>query len=305
MIQTDFLQKLIYYYNQINFGQYKHLSKINENFVWYFADSYNKDVYMNIDEQPNLVIVDLDIKTAGPTICRNFYGNNNEFVQKLLTIEDKRERSIFISTNLDVDDLKCINIVCKIVIFGLIIELNRIIKQHSNSDIFILELKKDGLIFCCDKILLSVINNLYEYGEYSEFVKFIIERNFKFHYDTYRYYCRYNRTTIMVTTSGKIIRKGQFKYCPVAIKKISRQLFQTGTYDADIVKKYRDQKFIYAISKSNCKTLLDKYIFCDNNKILCANFQYMQFTPAIIGEIKGLAYLICLFSPLLKLFYQL
>ena len=305
MIQTNFLQDLIQYYNQIDFKNYQFLSKIDDNLVWYFSDYYKKDVYMNLDDQPNFAVIDLDIKTAGPTICRNFYGDNSKFVQKLLTIEDKKQRSIFISTNLDSNDLKCINIVCKMVILGLVIELNRIIKSHSKNDVFILELKKDGILFCCDKIVLSVLDDLQDYCDTSPFINFIYNHYFNFHYDIYKYYCRYNRTTILVNEAGEIIRKGQFKYYPPAIGEISKQLFQTGGYNRKLQEKYVNQKFIYTILKSNCKTFLDKYILCNNKKALCNSFQYNSLTPAIIDDISGLTYLTCLFSPLLKLYYRL
>jgi len=260
---------------------------------------------MNLSNQPDLTIIDLDIKSAGPTVCRNFFGEDSDFVKNLSTINDKTQRSIYISTSLPSEILRCINIVLKLVIVGLIVELNNIIQSYSKSNIFILELKKDGITFCGDRKILNIINTLHDYVDISPFINFIVNSNFKFHYDTYTYYCRYSKTTVLVSDNNDIIRKGIFKYSPQMIEKLSKQLFVNGEIDKSITSNYVDEKFIYVILKSNCSDLINQYLVCSNtNKVLIDSGHYVTLTPSIWNEISGIAYLKYLFNPLVKLYFD-
>ena len=97
--QTSFFKNLFQLYSDINFPPYlEDLAQIDKNIAYYLADK--DDQFVSSRHTKNLNIVELDIKSAFPTICRNIFGKESSFVQKMDSFTDKKERLIFIATTL-------------------------------------------------------------------------------------------------------------------------------------------------------------------------------------------------------------
>ncbi len=253
--------------------QYEELSSIDGPILWYMAD-HQKNIITTIGNNTNYII-DLDISSAFPTICNNLFDTNSEFIQKLNNIQDKKEKNIFIATNLKGDNLKQINKICKLIIVGIIFDTDNIDELNK---INILELKKDGCLLTCSKQTIDRLTSL----NYSNniFTKFIIEHKFNFHIDYYAKYIRSSKTSFLLGKSLDIndfIIKGQYKYIPQKLFEIIFNTMLTGKIDKRNINKIYSEQFFKIIQKNNLKDYLKKYYLTTSNKIIDYNGKYINY----------------------------
>jgi hypothetical protein len=189
--------------------------QIIDKYVYYYADTLpnNSCVLFHGD---NLFMV--DIKSAFPTICKFLYGKDHWFVKEFESKESKLEKNKYIcvtlANNKDDKSLKYkisdLNEWCKKLIFGYV--------NAMFENVFILEYKKDGILFISD-----------EYKQYisdmdKRILDFIEKNNVEFHVEKYKLYLRYNKTSIYVGQNDELIIKGMYHDFPPHILNIIKTL---------------------------------------------------------------------------------
>ncbi len=260
----DFFKNLLEKYSKIKFPeQYKEIAKADKSISWYLADS--TDQFVTISKSTNNNILEIDIRQAFTTICRNLFEPTNDFIIKMNQIEDKKSRNIFIATSLvNTEYLRLLNIISKVIIFGILFEI---------GEILLLELKKDGALISCDDETLNKITNIADQN--SEFIKYVIDHNFEFHVDQYAKYLRSNKTSYLLTTDNDVIVKGIYKHSPSYIKNVQREIL-LDAYDnfEDLLKIY-STKYYKILSSNNLSELLNGFYICDNKRYLAEDGKYI------------------------------
>ena len=267
---SNFYEQIIKLYSRINFPkEYQKICQIDGPNSWYFADESKQFIYVNgiVD---NRKLIEIDIKSAFPTICNNLLINiMPEFVTTMNGILDKKEKNIFIATTLrDTPYLKQLHRLSKLIILGYIFDLK------NNQDILLLELKKDGCIILTN-------NETYEFLLCTEtqYKNFLVESNFNFHHEIYLKYFRNDKTTSVfyeLNNKYELIIKGQYKYQPEFIYETNIKLLSDNIIKDDLNKIYSIDYF-NIIRQNNLIDLLKKYYICSNNKILNNDGKYMSF----------------------------
>ncbi len=253
--------------------QYEDLASIDGPILWYMAD-HQKNIITTVGNNTNYII-DLDISSAFPTICNSLFNSNSQFIIKLNNLQDKKEKNIFIATNLKGENLKQINKICKLIIIGIIFDTTN---SEELEKINILELKKDGCLLTCSKQTLDRLSSL----NYSEniFTKFIISNQFNFHIDHYAKYIRSSRTSFMLGKSLNIkdfIIKGQYKYVPLKLFEIIFNTMLTGKLNKEKINKIYSEQFFKIIQKNNLKNYLKEYYLTDDNRIIDHIGKYVKY----------------------------
>jgi len=252
---------------------YIELSKVGGPIAWYMADSQN-NIITSIGNNNNYLI-DLDIRSAFPTICNCLFDNNSEFIIHLNNIQDKKEKNIFIATTLKGEPLKQINRICKLIITGIIFD-SQDPEEKEKIDIF--ELKKDGCLISCSKKTIDRLNSL-SYQD-TIFTQFILKNNFSFHIDYFSKYVRSNRTSFMLGKSLELKDfniKGQYKYVPRKLLKIIHQIIVTNRYDKELINKVYSELYFKILQINNIKEYLLDYYIVDSNKIINFEGKYVPF----------------------------
>lgn len=293
---TPFYSNLLGLYSQLKSPpQYQEVATIDRHITYYLAD--HGDQYISARQHNNNYVVELDIKSAFPTICRNLFGTQSDFVKKMDEIKEKRGRLIFIATTLKEagDYLTQLNIMCKVIVLGIIFEL-------CDEDILILELKKDGLLFTCNKealekldFLLPIINsnkmiNLDSEKTYYNypFTKYLIDCGFVFHLEKYQNYYRSQRTSAYYQ-NGELIIKGKYKYMPKKILPLLTEILELKTIDFKKIKEIYSTKFFKICQMNGLLEVLEDYYICDNDCILDRNGNYIKHTN--LSETEPMIYL--------------
>ncbi|MBC8427540.1 MAG: hypothetical protein H8D97_01475 [Proteobacteria bacterium] len=260
------------------------ISKLGEIFSFYYADT--NDVQILARD-----CIELDIRSAFPTICRLMFGEDHAFVKNIFNIDSKFERNKFISITLTkqskIDDrryLEELNNYCKMFIFG---------KVFNNYDnINILEFKKDGMLF----------NGELSEPKYIKEIETYFEKNkVNFNKMQLQMYMRFNKTSIYQykeTNNNDIVIKGKFKDCPEFLyKEVFPALFKDGTVNKISIKKYYNRKYFEILKQNH---LIDKikyyYGFGEN--------QFLDLTGKLnksINEIDPNQVLIQFLYPILSL----
>ncbi len=222
------------------------ISKLGEKFTFYYAD--NNDVQVLARD-----CIELDIRSAFPTICKLMFGEDDAFVKEIFKKETKIEKVIYISTNIKKikreESLKTLNNYCKLFIFG------KVFNDYDN--ITILEYKKDGILFNGELREESQIKNVED---------LLNKHKIEFKQSSVETYFRFNMTSIYEYEDNKIEIKGILKDCPeFLIDEIFPNLL-SGEINNSIIKKVYSNKY-YEILKQN--GLRDKinyyYAFGENN----------------------------------------
>jgi hypothetical protein len=251
-----------------NIESNSNLAKIGSPITFYLADKLNSTVSYTGNNKNK--ILEIDITSAFPTICNNLYKDNIEFLNKLNTITDKKQKNIFIATTLDNKQLKILNQICKLIITGLVFD------QENNNDIDILELKKDGCIIITDNDTYSRLLNLNTYK--TKFNNFLIENNFNFHINEYSKYIRSNRTTILLSDDlSNLSIKGVYKHTPIQVPEIMKNILLKNDQKIPDLNRIYSHKFFKIIQKNNLKTYLQNYYLCDKNKVISNDGKYVRF----------------------------
>ena len=292
--QTDFFKQLFTLYSNIDFPpNMEDLSQIDKNIAFYLADK--DDQYVSSRHTTNLNIVELDIKSAFPTICRNLFGVESPFVQKMDSFKDKRERLIFIATTLKdtgKDYLNQLNLICKMTVLGIVIEL------LTNDSVLVLELKKDGILFTCNHESLEKLNTflplvnkekfvntdyLNAYANYP-FVKYLIDTGFNFHLEEYQTYYRCNKTSVYLDKAGEELTiKGKYKYIPKKIESIILQILTLKEVNFDKIQKVYSKSYFNICKKNGLNEIINNYYICPDNKntIIDPTGNYIKMKPVI------------------------
>jgi hypothetical protein len=222
--------------------------------IFYYAEQDHLDTNLLARN-----LIEIDIASAFPTLCKFIFGLEHPFVQKLFEFEDKLERNKFIAINLTHKDynlnLKDLNAWCKFIILGYI--------YNNFYNVNIVEYKKDGAIF----------TGVYKYDESnSEFNNYIEnEIGIEFHIDEVKSYIRFNRTSIF-QYKEKISVKGKYKDPPIFIKESLNSIL---SQDLDLeflndIKKYYNDVF-FEILKMGAVSQEMMYYYKFNNKYIQKN----------------------------------
>jgi serine/threonine protein kinase len=258
----SFFEDLVELYSKIDFPEeYQDISKIDKAISWYYADQLKQ--LISATKSSTYSILELDIKNAFTTICNCWFDKESDFLKELNKIEEKKGRNIFIATNLrNTEYLHQLNMICKMIIFGVIFE---------NGDAQILELKKDGAIIICDN---KTENNLFNLSDSeSELTKFILSNQFTIKSDRYVKYLRSNKTSYF--WDGKeLIVKGIYKYAPKKLAEIQKKLFNNEEIDHDNVLHIYSKDYFDIVVLNNLDNILDNYYLCTNGKYLTIDYKY-------------------------------
>ena len=180
-----------------------------------FATLGDKYVYQLADSSKSSILstnaIELDIKSAFPTLCRLMYGEDNSFVQQIYNIKGKFERNKFISIQLTAQSkkdgktyLQDLNYWSKVLSIGYL--------YARYEDIVVIQYIKDGVVFS-GKIKDNPDNNS------KLFYKFVNDNNVIFHEKFLDSFIRFNRTTI-IKYGNELSIKGAFKDPPEYIRDV-------------------------------------------------------------------------------------
>ena len=260
-----FFEELLLKYSKIEFPeQYLEIAKIDKSISWYLADS--SDQYVTVMKNTNINIVEIDIRQAFTTICRCLFNSTDKFIIEMNRINDKKSRNIFIATSLvNTEYLRLLNIISKMIIFGIAFEMNK--------DITILELKKDGILITCDDTTLNNILNITDMKT-SHFLSLLLSYNFEFHSTQYEKYIRSNRTSYFINTM-EILTKGIYKHSPGYIKQLQKDILQNNFENFQEVLKIYSKSYFDILSSNNLNELLNEYYICDNKRYLADDGKYI------------------------------
>lgn len=297
MKTTEFYSSLLNLYTNIKTPpQYEEIAMIDKHITYYLAD--DGDQFVSSRHTSNNNVVELDIKSAFPTICRNLFGRGSEFVTKMDAIKEKRGRLIYIATTLKEagDYLAQLNIMCKAIVLGILFELCQ--------NITILELKKDGLLFTCNNEELELIKNVLpiinlnrmvniDYDKAlanSPFTHFLIDNDFNFHLTEYQSYYRANKTSIFhINGDEDIDVKGKYKYMPKRTPKIIKSILELKSVDLDQLQENYTSKYFKICQRNGLIELLEDYYICDNDCIINPDGNYIKYSQFV--EIDPMIYL--------------
>ena len=232
------------------------ISKLGEIFSYYYADI--NDVHILARD-----CIELDIRSAFPTICKIMFGEDNAFVKRIFSIEDKFERNKFIAIKLKAKQerennktkyIEELNNYCKQFTFG---------KVYNNyNDVNILEYKKDSLLFN-GEIRDSPI---FQYIE-----ECINDNNVEFRESKVNIYIRFEKTSIY-NYDNEIVVKGKFKDCPQFILEevLPNVLLNGEVYNFNFLNKVKtkySEKYFEILKQNNLINKI-KYYFSFNGQFL-------------------------------------
>ena len=224
------------------------ISKLNnDKLVFYYADT--NDVQILVRD-----VLELDIRSAFPTICKIMFGEEHAFVKQIFEQQNKFERNKFIAITLKregiVDNREYIQELqnyCKMIIFAKVF--------NSYKDVNILEFKKDGIVFS---------GGILEDPIYSKIEKVLNDNGIMFGKTIIKHYIRFNRISIFDTTNDGIIIKGTNDY-PVFIKEevLPKLFINPNNFELlNNIKKYYSREFL-EILKVNTLANKIKYYYGD------------------------------------------
>jgi len=180
------------------------LGTLGDKYVYQLADTTKSSIL-------STNAIEVDIKSAFPTICRLMYGEDNSFVQQIFKIESKFERNKFISIQLTeqskkdgISYLQDLNFWSKVLVLGYL--------YAKYEDIVIIQYIKDGVVFN-GNIKGNPCDNS------NSFNKYVVDNDVTFHEKHLDSFIRFNRTTV-IKLGDKLSVKGIFKDPPQYINDI-------------------------------------------------------------------------------------
>lgn len=260
------------------------LGKLGDNYTYYLSDKTKTSIL-------NTNAIELDIKSAFPTICRLLYGDENSFVKHIFSIDDKFERNKFISIFLTEQSkkdgkyyLQDLNLWSKVLVLGFL--------YCKYDNVIIIQYIKDGVIFN-GNIRESLDDKRYNFSRY------IIDNNIVFHEENLDSYIRFNKTTITKKQTS-IVSKGKYKELPEFINDdIFKRVINGNIHDYVFFNKVKE---IYSMKYF---TVLKLCSFVDElKKYYMINGQYLNS----IGNLSSLdsidphSYLHFIIYPILALY---
>jgi hypothetical protein len=195
------------------------LFKLGSVFSYNYADEHKVHIKSND-------LIEIDIKSAFPTICKVIFRNDVELMNILnsfdtensliedatkIKLDKNRRMTNYLKFDLEkktgVNYLVILNNYTKLIIFGYVL---------NNYDVFnIFEYKKDSLLFSGIKRDFPLI---------CEFNKLLEINNFIFHNKTYEQYARLFLTSYYLNQHNLII-KGKYKEVSILLKEIILDIF--------------------------------------------------------------------------------
>lgn len=261
------------------------IGKLGPPYTYQYADEVGSNVLAK-------GLIDVDIKSAFPTICKLMFGEDHPFVQNIFAIDDKLKRNIYISTTLkaqsQVDNklyLNDLNLWSKNLILGYI--------YSKYTNITILQYVKDGLVIKADS------RNEIE-KKHNEMLDYIVQNDILFHERPIDVFIRFNKTSITKFSTGKVTIKGNYKDCPsFIVDQILPSFFNGDIYDYTFLNQV---KKIY--TPTFYKILLSSGLGDEINKYFLVNNQYLATNGALssLEKIAPKAYLTYIIYPVLSLF---
>jgi hypothetical protein len=237
-------------------------------------------------------LVELDVKSAFPTICRLYFGEKHQFVKEIERIDGKLKKNIYIATTLKAQSqvdgkpyLNELNLWSKILILGY--------TYCKYDSISILQYVKDGAV------LKGELRNEIT-PDMDKFLQFTIDSDIIFHDKPIDLYVRFNKTSIIkYFSSSEYSIKGSFRNLPKYIHdEVLTSFFNGEIYNKqlllDIKNKY-SKLFFEILYNSHLKEDID-YYYLINDKYLDINGK--------LGQLKTLdpkIYLLQIIYPILSL----
>ncbi len=223
-------------------------------------------VYYHANEMKTNILgydcLDIDIKSAFPTICSILFGKDHQFVKNIYSLDDKLKRNIYISNTLT-DQTKRDG-------YPYILELNLWSKMlvlcytYSNyENITILEYVKDGLIIKGTK---KNIKKNYDF----KLEEFIEQYNITFHEDNVDAYIRFNRTSIY-RKQDNIKVKGQYHHPPQYIMYVLLMLFKNNIYNHSVLKEIKEiykDLFFQILIQAKLNEEIQQYFSFNKNRYI-------------------------------------
>jgi len=254
------------------------IAKLGEMLYYYYADKMSPDLSNDLSFSVIFEnVISVDIQKCHITICKHYFP---ELYNELITIEDKTERSKKLSIFLKEQRLQSINNrdyikefdnIAKIVSLGYI--------YNNYKDIHIIEYQKDGATFyTSDKL---------DYPLEPEFNSIIEELGFKFHILNLRYYFRFNKITVKLTSDNDVVVKGEkYKNPPEFITDVFfKEIFKLDNKFLNKIKSIYSKQFHDIIKELKLYKEL-KYYYYFNNVEVPYNEILLEFIYKIIGLLK-------------------
>ncbi len=261
------------------------IAQLGPPYSYYYSDMLKsnllaKDVY------------EIDVKSAFPTICKLYFGEEHPFVKAIFARADKLERNIFIATTLKQQAeqdgghyLNELNLWSKILVLGY--------TYCKYENISVLQYVKDGVI-----IKGTLKDNIDKNRD--DFLNYIFEHEIIFHEKPINYYIRFNKTSVIKTGTSLDI-KGKFRNLPKFIEEyILPSFFNGEIYNKDLLSEIKKIYSMVYFSILKEGKLLDKieYYYAINEK----QFLNIQEKFGSISELYPKMYLIGIIYPILALF---
>jgi hypothetical protein len=261
MFYTELLDK----YKLINFPvNYLEVMKIDKHISWYLADSTNQ--FISVSKTQNLNILEVDIKQAFTSICNCLFPTDSKFIQKMNTITDKKSRNIFIATQLvNTEYLKKLNIISKLIILGLIFDLDHTVT--------LLELKKDGVIICCNDETFYKLSNI-EKNPSSSFIEYILSKKISIHITEFHKYVRSNRTSYLC--GNTLVVKGIYKHFPPFLLQLQNMIINNESIGVDELLKIYSFNYFKIVFNNHLNELLNQYYICNNQRVINSDGKYVK-----------------------------
>lgn len=265
------------------------IAQLGPPFSYYYADEMKNNIIAN-------ELVEVDVKSAFPTICRILYGKDHPFVQAIFAEPDKLKRNILISTTLkaqgQIDQNPYLN---ELNLWSKMLVLCYVYSKYTN--ITIIEFVKDGVLIKGERR-----NNVSEDGQ--SFANFIIDNNVVYHEKLINTYIRFNKTSFQYFNTNTLKIKGKYHTPPEFLKESILKFFQGELYDKPTlqeIKKYYSHLFSKILIRASLKQEIYQYYAftaSENAKFLNING---ELTPKI-QEMDSKSYLLDFIYPLLSLF---
>lgn len=263
-----FYQELLNKYGNLKIPiQYEKISMVNKNISWYLSDE-NKTL-IGYKENPDQFILEIDISGAYPSLCHACFPDRKEFLEQLDSIDNKLKKNIFLTNILkkNEDVLSSFARMCKAIIFGIVID-------ELQGDFELLEIKKDSCLLICNNKQKEILMNLENSN--NEFSRFILNHNFKFHVETYKFYMRHSKTSFFLKQNNIWKLKGNYQLIPEKLKEYMLNIVEGDNKDIEELKKIYSISYFKIIKLFSLNKLLEKFYICDK-KVLGVTGKYEKF----------------------------
>lgn len=259
------------------------LHQLGPPYTYYYSDETKSNILAKN-------IIEIDIKSAFPTICKILFGKEHPFVKNIFNINDKLQRNIFISTTLtDQTKIDNIHYLNELNLWSKMLILSYTYLKYKN--IHILEYVKDGIM------IKGELNN--EPPELFYILsKFIKEHEILFHEKIKPFYIRFNKTTISII-DDKLKIKGNYHEPPEYLRTIIQDILNGNIYNKKLIelKRIYSKLFFNILYKTALKDDIRYYYQFQENKYLDKNNKLTQ----TISEIYPKGYLFEFIYPILSL----